>query len=77
MSNVTQTRVRSADTTHIQVSDLETLKIGDTGHCPIFGHGYPGHTRSTLINKYGKLDILTKSNNKTQMRHDFVGDFAN
>ena len=36
-----------------------------------------GTHHSILINKYGKLDIFSKSNNKTHIRHDFVRDFAN
>ena len=68
-----------SDTTHIRVSDLETLKIWDSGTPSYFLDTGTGthHNHNILISKYGKLDILTKSNNKTQIRHDYVGDCAN
>ena len=68
-----------SDTTHIRVSDLDLGNFKNWGHGDtiLFLDTGTGTHRSIQINKYGTLDILTKSNNKTQIRHDFVGDFAN
>ena len=74
---VTRTRVRSVGhDTYLSVGlgNYENWGHGDT---VLFLDTGTGTRRIILINKYGKLDILTKINNKTQIRHDFVVDLAN
>ena len=74
---VTPTRVRSVghDTyPSVGLGNYENWGHGDT---VLFLDTGTGTHRSILINKYCELDIFTKSNNKTQIRHVFVGDFAN
>ena len=76
-SYLTRTQVRSVghDTyPSVRLGNFENWGHGDT---VLFLDTGTGTRRSILIKKYGKLVILTKSNNKTQIRHDFVGDFAN
>ena len=53
-----------------------TLKIRDTRTLLVLVTD-KGTNRNVLTNKYVNLDILTKNNNKTEIRHNFVGDFAN
>ena len=74
---VTRTRVRSVG--HDTYPSVGLGNFENWGHGDIvlfLDRGTRTH-RSTLINKYDKLDNLTKRNNRTQIRHDFVVDFGN
>lgn len=56
--------------THILVSDSKNLRDGDKGTVSYVRTRVRGHP-NIIINKYGKKDTLTKSNNKTLTKHDF------
>ena len=74
---VTRTRVRSVG--HDTYPSVGLGNFENWGHrdTVLFLDTGMETLRVILINKYGKLDILTKINNKTQIRHDFAGDLAN